>query len=95
MLTIATATLVATGRFTPVGWIYIALVNTPLNVVAFSLFPTAWPGDWPDVAFLPGVVGSWDKFLFPFLYFAGFCSAFWFFLGWIFGRLTHFLRYGS
>jgi hypothetical protein len=77
-------------------WIFTGIVDTPMNLLLLPLLSVL--GDirfdrWSRVSFLPGILGNWD-FLFSCLYFVVLGTAFWFLLGWLFGRLTHRLRYG-
>ena len=76
-------------------WIFIGMLDTPMNLLLLPLLDHLPRFDlWPRVSFLPGHLCSWD-FLFSFLYFVVLGTAFWFLLGWLFGRLTHRLRYGT
>jgi hypothetical protein len=42
----------------------------------------------PDVAFLPGIIGSWNEFLLPFFVYGLFGTAVWFMMGWLLVRVT-------
>jgi hypothetical protein len=74
-------------------WIFVGIVDMPLNLLLLTLLSDVRFDLWSRVSFLPGILGSWD-FLFLCLYFVVLGTVFWFFLGWLFGRLTHRLRYG-
>ncbi|HEX4665624.1 MAG TPA: hypothetical protein VH207_03410 [Chthoniobacterales bacterium] len=89
------AILVATGGSSSAElWLFIGIVDTPMNLLLLPLLDHLPCFDlWPPVSFLSGRLASWD-FLFSSIYFVVLGTAFWFLLGWLFGRLTHRLRYG-
>jgi hypothetical protein len=88
------AVVVATGGSSSGElWIFVAIADTPVYLLLLTLLRDVRFEVWPRVSFLPGILGSWD-FLFSSLYFVILGTAFWFLLGWLFGRLTHRLRYG-
>jgi hypothetical protein len=80
-------------------WVVANLLDLPLvlllelleSMPGFSFLAT-FPS-WPNVAFLPGIAGDWNKFLFPFLLFSIFGSALWFLIAWCFGFIA--VRYRS
>ncbi len=89
------AILVATGgSSSPETWVFIGVVDIPMNLL-FSPVLDHLPRFelWPPVSFFSGHIARWD-FWFCVLYFVILGTAFWFLLGWLFGRITHRLRYG-
>ena len=73
-------------------WTYAAMFDLPVTLVLFIFSPmleaaTVGIDTWPDVAFLPGITGSWNRFLLPFLLYGVFGTAVWFVLGWLFRRV--------
>ena len=73
-------------------WEYAGLFDLPVSLVLrlFSPLLNLLSGiaSWPDVAFLPGIAGSWNRFLLPFLFYGTLGSAVWFVIGWSVIRIT-------
>jgi hypothetical protein len=71
------------------AWYYAALIDWPLQwlLIIPSLTFLRGMEHWPALRFLPGMLGQWDAFLFPALYYGLFGTACWFTLGWAFGNL--------
>jgi len=73
-------------------WEYAGLFDLPVSLVLRLLSPLlnllSGIASWPDVKFLPGIVGSWNRFLLPFLFYGVFGSAVWFVIGWSVMRIT-------
>ena len=67
-------------------WEYAGTFDLPLNLVLLLLSPllhlTSGVDSWPDLAFLPGIIGSWNKFLLPFLLYGVVGTLIWFLIGW-------------
>jgi hypothetical protein len=74
-------------------WEYASIFDLPANVALWVLTPLlnllSGVAAWPDVAFLPGIIGSWNRFLLPFLFYGIVGTAVWFFLGWIVIRIAN------
>jgi hypothetical protein len=72
-------------------WEYAGLFDVPVSLVLLLLSPLlnllSGIASWPDVAFLPGITGSWNRFLLPFLFYGVLGTAVWFLLGWAAMRL--------
>jgi hypothetical protein len=72
-------------------WQYAAIFDLPVNLVLLLLSPLvhllSGVANWPDVAFLPGIIGSWNKFLLPFLFYGVLGTLVWFLIGWSFVRI--------
>ena len=73
-------------------WQYAGIFDLPASLVLLVLSPLfnllSGIASWPDVAFLPGITGSWNRFLLPFLFYGVLGTAVWFFLGWAVMRLA-------
>ena len=74
-------------------WQYAGIFDLPVSLVLLVLSPllnvlSGGVATWPDVAFLPGITGSWNRFLLPFLLYGVLGTAVWFFLGWAVMRLA-------
>jgi hypothetical protein len=73
-------------------WEYARLFDVPTGLVLLLLSPLlnllSGIASWPDVAFLPGIIGSWNRFLLPFLLYGLLGTVVWFFLGWTVVRLA-------
>jgi hypothetical protein len=67
-------------------WEYAGIFDLPVSFVLLLLSPLlnllSGVGSWPDVPFLPGIMGSWNSFLLPFLFYGVLGTAVWFLLGW-------------
>jgi hypothetical protein len=73
-------------------WEYASIFDLPVNLVLWLLSPLlnllTSVATWPDVAFLPGIIGNWNRFLLPFLFYGVLGTAVWFCLGWTVMRIT-------
>ena len=73
-------------------WEYAGVFDLPVSLLLLVLSPLlnllSAIASWPDVAFLPGITGSWNRFLLPFLLYGVLGTAVWFFLGWAVMRLA-------
>lgn len=73
-------------------WEYAAIFDLPVNAVFWLLSPLlnlfSAVAAWPDVSFLPGIIGSWNKFLLPFLLYGVVGTAIWFLLVWLVMRIA-------
>jgi hypothetical protein len=73
-------------------WEYARLFDFPVSLVLRLLNPLlnllSGIASWPDVAFLPGIAGSWNSFLLPFLFYGVLGSVVWFVIGWSVMRLA-------
>ena len=73
-------------------WHYAGIFDLPVSIVLWLLSPLlnllSGTASWPDVAFLPGIIGSWNKFLLPFLFYGVLGTAVWFLLGWALLRIA-------
>ena len=73
-------------------WQYAGIFDLPVSLVLLLLSPLlnmlSAVADWPDVGFLPGITGSWNRFLLPFLFYGVLGTAVWFLLGWYLMRLA-------
>ncbi|MEY2494610.1 MAG: hypothetical protein QOJ45_1102 [Verrucomicrobiota bacterium] len=67
-------------------WEYAGIFDLPVSLVLLLLSPLlnllSGVASWPDVAFLPGITGSWNRFLLPFLFYGVLGTAVWYLLGW-------------
>jgi hypothetical protein len=63
------------SRLSSEYWEYASIFDLPANVALWLL--------------LPGIIGSWNRFLLPFLFYAIVGTAVWFFLGWIVIRIAN------
>lgn len=73
-------------------WEYAGMFDLPVSLVLLLFSPMlnmlAGVASWPDVAFLPGITGSWNKFLIPFFIYGIFGTLVWSLIGWSVMRIT-------
>lgn len=73
-------------------WEYAGIFDLPVSLVLLALSPLlnllSGIASWPDVSFLPGIIGSWSGFLLPFLFYGVLGTPVWFLLGWAVMRLA-------
>ena len=70
-------------------WSYAGIFDLPIVLLLSPLLNlVAGISGWPDVSFLPGSIGSWDRFLFPFLFYGVFGTIGWFLIGWALMRIS-------
>jgi hypothetical protein len=73
-------------------WEYAGIFDLPVRLALLLLSPLlnllSGVASWPDVTFLPGIIGSWSRFLLPFLFYGVLGTAVWYLLGWVVMRLA-------
>ncbi len=71
-------------------WIFLFVATYPASALEI-LFHDATKG-WHPITFLPGIAGDWPNFLSPLLFFCTVGAAWWWLVGYLFGRLYSALR---